>query len=59
MIGSLKGGLEEEVWACGKDRLTEKEQPAEKNEGDRDLRSMRISERSKSEEGMNIKGKKK
>jgi hypothetical protein len=32
-------------WACGKERLAEEEWPAEKNEGDADLRSVRISEK--------------
>jgi hypothetical protein len=45
--------------ACGKYRLAEKELPVEKNEGDMDLRSVRISDRRRREEGMNIKGKKK
>jgi hypothetical protein len=43
--------------ACGKDRLTEKERPMEENEGDTDLRSVRISEGRRSEEGVDIKGK--
>jgi hypothetical protein len=43
--------------ACGKERLVEEEWPTEKNEGDTDLRSVRISERRRSEEGVNIRGK--
>jgi hypothetical protein len=42
--------------ACGKERLVEEERPAEKNEGDADLRSMQILERRRSEEGMDIRG---
>ena len=41
---------------CGKERLTGKERPAEENEGDADLRSVRILERRHSEEGANIRG---
>ena len=44
-------------WACGKDRLAEKEPPAEKNEGDMDLRSVRISDRRRSERGVNFREK--
>jgi hypothetical protein len=59
MIGSLDRVLVERRWACEKDRLAEKERPAEKNEGDADLRSVQISERRRTEEGVNIRGKKK
>jgi len=32
--------LAKRIWVCGKDRIVEKENPVEKNEGDMDLRSM-------------------
>jgi hypothetical protein len=59
MIGSLDCVLSAcaSRRACGKERLAEKEQPVEKNEGNTDLRSVRISERRRSEEGVNIRGK--
>ena len=46
-------------WDCGKERIPEEERPAEKNEGDVDLRSVRISEGRRSEEGLDIKGRRK
>jgi hypothetical protein len=42
---------------CGKERLANEERLVEKNEGDTDPRSMRISKRRRSQEGMNIRGK--
>jgi hypothetical protein len=41
---------------CGKERLPGKERPVKENEGDVDLRSVRILERRQSEEGANIRG---
>jgi hypothetical protein len=57
MIGSLDGVLVEEDGLVEKRGSLRKSGLQEKNEGDTDLRSMRISERRRSEEGTNIRGK--